>query len=196
MPEFIKATIDNIDEIATIHKNAFSKSHFTSFFSLSLLEKYYEFFLEGDSETWLQKNDEGEILGFVVFGENLGNTIKEFKSQYKTEIIKTAVLNPAASISKVLSNVYYRFLSKNDSFDETKSLILSIAVNGKGKGTGSKLLSFVSEYNTKKNLNEVGLYVRADSAYAVNFYLKNEYKIQAYTSGLYYMERVNLSKVE
>lgn len=191
MPEFVKATIDDINEIAIVHKNAFSKSHFTSFFSIQLLEKYYAYFLEGDSETWLQKDDDGTILGFVIFGKNLDVKIKEFKFQYKMEIIKTALLNPTASIIKLFSNVYYRFFSIIDSFEEAESMILSIAVNGRGKGTGSKLLSFVSEYNTKKNVDGVGLYVRVDSTYAVNFYLKNNYRILGYTSGLYYMERKN-----
>jgi ribosomal protein S18 acetylase RimI-like enzyme len=189
MSEFVRATKNDLSEIAHTHKSAFSDSHFTSYFSKSLLKNYYGHFIDDGSEIWLLKDIDSNILGFVVFGFNLNKRIGCFKSTYRTSIVSVAILNPRVTIKKVISNLYSRFFSNpKASFDEADLLVLSIAVNCKGMGVGSKLLDFASEYNKGRQISHLGLYVRTDSISSVNFYLKNNFVIAGYSGGLYYME--------
>jgi ribosomal protein S18 acetylase RimI-like enzyme len=177
-------------EIANIHKLAFTHSHFTALFSINLLMKYYEAFLNEGSEIWLAQ-DSNSVTGFVVFGEGMNKKIRGFKSEFMFEIFKTALFNPIKTAKKVLSKVYYGLLAEHYDFDECENLILSIAVKEKGNGIGSELLNHVAVCSEKSRKDKVGLYVRADSVSTINFYLKSGYNLIGYTSGLFYMERSN-----
>ena len=189
MASLVKATVDDLYDIAAIHKCAFSKSHFTSFFSEELLVKYYGLFIDNGSEIWLKKDYEKKTIGFVVFGSKLNERISQFKSEHRVGIILTALRNPILSIQKVINKTYNLLFSTQSSYQEAEVVILSISVARKRTGVGASMLSFVSEYNKELGASVVGLYVRADNVASVNFYLSSGYKIIVFTSDLYYMER-------
>jgi ribosomal protein S18 acetylase RimI-like enzyme len=177
--------------IAEIHRNSYSKIHFTSYFSLELTQKYYSYFINNtDSKIFVLRKKQ-EILGFVVCGINISSRLTLFKKEQRLEIFKTAIFNPFVVFKKIIVSVFNKFFDVQTNFNETDYLILSIVSSGKEKGLGSLLLEHVGNCEQKNNVNKIGLYVRISNIVAINAYLKNGYKIIGYVSGQYYMEQNN-----
>jgi len=169
MCEIRQARKQDLETISRIHKKSYSKIHFTSYFSLSLIK----------------------ILGFVVCGKNIVNQLTLFKKEQRLEILKTAILNPIIVLKKVIISIFNKYFNNKTDFYEADFLILSIVSSGEEKGIGTLLLNHVEKYGLTKGINKVGLYVRISNISAINAYLKNGYKINGYISGQYYMEQNN-----
>jgi len=191
MSSIVYANEADLKKIAQIHKEVYSKSHFTSLFSIELLIEFYSYYLKNGSSIILSLNDNQEIEGFIVFGVEIANKIQTFKSREKLNIWITAIKNPLVSIKKVTRSVYNRLFDKGSDFTETDYLILSIAVATQRKGIGSLLLREVNKRGNELNFQKIGLYVRVGNTMALNLYLKNGYKIISYLQGQYYMEKEN-----
>ena len=192
MYEIRPAIHKDLENISRIHKNAYSKIHFTSYFSLNLIHKYYSYFINNtDSKIFvLTKNK--EILGFVVCGENISKQLTLFKREHRLQILKTVIINPFIVLKKVIISIFNKFFDNKTNFKEANFLILSIVSSGEEKGIGSLILDYVKNYGLENDLEKIGLYVRISNIQAINTYLKNGYKIVGYTSGQYYMEQNNL----
>lgn len=192
MYEIRLAKEQDLEIISRIHKNSYSKIHFTSYFSLSLTQKYYKYFINNIDNKIFVLTKKQEILGFVVCGVNIANQLTSFKKEQRIEIFKTAIVNPFVVSKKIIISVFNKFFDIQTNFNETNFLILSIVSSGEEKGLGSLILDYVKNYGLENNLEKIGLYVRISNIQAINTYLKNGYKIVGYTSGQYYMEQNNL----
>ena len=182
-----KATSNDLKEIAKIHKQVYTSSHFTSLFPLQLLEDFYGYFIEGDSSILLARNDSNELQGFIVSGTDISSRLQRFKREQKFAIWKTAFAHPLVAVKKTVRQLYYKF-SRHDEVHEANNLILSIAVAVQRQGIGGILLDEIFKTSSDKY---IGLYVRVTNTIALNLYLKHHFKIIAYTSGQYYMEKEN-----
>lgn len=191
MSQIVKATEADLKNIAKVHKEVYSKAHFTSLFSLELLEVFYKYFLNNGSSILLALDNKKNIQGFIVSGVDIPHKISHFKSKKKLDIYKTAILHPITAIKKAFSTVNTKLFSQYSSYDESKYLILSIAVTRQRKGIGSLLLNEALLMSKQQKYKKLGLYVRVENIGALNLYLKNNYKIIAYTSNQYYMEKEN-----
>jgi len=191
MSQIVKASEDDLKNIAKVHKKVYSKSHFTSLFSLELLEVFYSYFLNNGSSILLAVDDKKDIQGFIVSGIDIPDKINKFKSEEKFSIWFTAILHPITATKKMMTQVYNKLFIQHTKFDEADYLILSIAVAVQRKGIGSSLLNEVTLLSQEKGYKNLGLYVRVGNVSALNLYLKDNYKIIAYTSDQYYMEKEN-----
>ncbi len=191
MNQIVRATKDDLKNIAGVHKKVYSKSHFTSLFSLELLEVFYSYFLDNGSSILLAVDDKKNIQGFIVSGVDISDKINKFKSEEKFNIWFTALLHPITATKKIITQIYNKLFIKYEEFNEASYLILSIAVAVQRKGIGSLLLNEAILMSQKQEYKNLGLYVRVGNISALNLYLKDNYKIIAYTSDQYYMEKEN-----
>ncbi len=191
MNQMVKATKDDLKNIAQVHKKVYSKSHFTSLFSLELLEVFYSYFLDNGSSILLAVDNKKNIQGFIVSGINISDKISKFKSKEKFNIWLTAILHPITATKKMITQVYNKLFKQHSKYDEADYLILSIAVAVQRKGIGSLLLNESTLISQEQGYKHLGLYVRVGNVSALNLYLKDNYKIIAYNSGQYYMEKEN-----
>lgn len=191
MSQIVRATKNDLKNIAKVHKKVYSKSHFTSLFSLGLLEIFYSYFLDDGSSILLALDDKKDIQGFIVSGIDIPDKISKFKSEEKLNIWFTALLHPITATKKMITQTYNNLFIKHEEFIGAEYLILSIAVAVRRKGIGSSLLNEVRLMSQKQKYKNLGLYVRVENLSALNLYLKDNYKIIAYTSGQYYMEKEN-----
>lgn len=194
MYEIRLATDQDLKYLAMIHKKSYSKIHFTSYFSLNLIEIYYSYFIKNnDSNIYLAIKNE-EIYGFLVCGKNIAVQLSLFKKEQRLKILKTVLTHPLAVLKKINISIFNKFFDFDTKFKETNFLILSIVSTGKEKGLGSFLLEYVKNYGFENSIVNVGLYVRISNITAINSYLRNDYKILGYISGQYYMEQNNLQR--
>lgn len=189
MSQIVQATKDDLKNIAIVHKRVYSKSHFTSLFPLQLLETFYGYFLDNGSLILLAVNNQNDIMGFVVSGVGISDKIAKFKSENKFSILLTAIFHPITATKKMIAQVYNKLFMRQGKYDEADYLILSIAVSAQRRGIGSLLLNEATLMSQKLGSGKIGLYVRIGNVSALNLYLKDNYKIIAYTSGQYYLEK-------
>lgn len=191
MYEIRLANKNDLSSLALIHKESYSKIHFTSYFSIELIKDYYLSFIENkNSKIFLAIKNE-EIFGFIVCGKEIEENLKLFKANKRFSILKTIFLNPLASIKKINIDLFNRCFDVKVPFEETSFLILSIVSTNKEKGLGSYLLEYVKNHAIENKIFNIGLYVRISNITAINAYLKNSFKILGYASGQYYMEQNN-----
>lgn len=188
MLELEVVTQEDLPSIAKLHKQVFSATHFTSFFSEALLCSYYRcFFATGIS--FIKAVEQGKIVGFLVCGENIGEKIALFKNKNKFDLLMTAFTNPFPAVRRIVSGIFYRLFQGCQKIDEDEFLILSIASDQSNKGIGKSLLRKADELGLSANMNWAGLYVRVENIRAINFYLMNGYSIVCYNCGQYYMKK-------
>lgn len=171
--------------IAQIHKDQFS-THFLGKYSVNLIAKYYECFLE--DSIFLVSEAKGSINGFIMGGasEHLNKSKKVFIKGNLLRYSLETLVNPRVYLDAVLRLKNIILLFKNTT--ETKKSknavstsnirMLSIAVNEKAKGTNTAkdlLYSFEESISQSKSY---GLSVLKKNIRAINFYKKNGFKLE------------------
>jgi ribosomal protein S18 acetylase RimI-like enzyme len=182
----------DLARIAEIHLQAYSASHFTSLLSARVLERYYRLFLGEGAETLLMVEESeglGEmILGFAVFGREIGTKIAQFKRQNFKAIGAASLRNPVAAAGKLVRQVWNR-ATAGKSTPCADHLLLSIAAARPGTGSGRALLKAFIARTAAKGEAQVGLYVNADNLGAINVYVSEGFLFRSFQGGQYYMER-------
>ncbi len=182
----------DLPRIAEIHLKAYSANHFTSRLPARVLERYYRLFLGDGAETLLMVEDvEGlgeTILGFAVFGREIGTKIAQFKRENFQAIAAASLRNPVAAAGKLVRQVWNR-ATAGKSTPCADHLLLSIAAARPGTGSGRALLGAFITRTAAKGEAQVGLYVNADNLGAINVYVSEGFVFRAFHGGQYYMER-------
>ena len=181
------ARVNDLPALVEIHKAAYSRSHFTSLLSDSVLSKYYELFLTNDSEICLAINSKA-IVGFAVYGKHVPERIAEFKKSAIRDILMVAIRHPVIASRKLLTMITSRLTFKR-SLIPAEFLLLSIAVSRPRIGVASRLLCQLTLVAQQQGESVVGLYVNADNTNAVNTYFSAGFVIKQYESGQFYMEK-------
>lgn len=178
--------------IAEIHLRAYSTNHFTSRLPASVLERYYRLFLGDGAETLLlveNGGDSGEtVLGFAVFGRDIGAKIARFKRENFRAIAAASLRNPVAAAGKLGRQVWSRARGGKP-IPCADHLLLSIAAARPGTGSGRALLEAFIARTAAKGEARVGLYVNADNLGAINVYVSEGFVFRGFHGGQYYMER-------
>jgi ribosomal protein S18 acetylase RimI-like enzyme len=182
----------DLPRIAEIHLKAYSANHFTSRLPASVLERYYGLFLGDGAETLLLVEDSeslGEtILGFAVFGREIGTKISRFKRENFRAIAATSLRNPIAAAGKLARQVWNR-ATRGKPTPCADHLLLSIAAARSGTGSGRALLEAFVARTAAKGEVRVGLYVNANNLGAINVYVSAGFVFRELHGGQYYMER-------
>lgn len=186
------ATEDDLDTIAYIHLNAYSKRHFTTRLNPNTLASYYRLFLSDGSKTIvLSENIDGggeKIVGFAVFGRKLGLKIKQFKKLNRKDIIKASIFHPFEAAQKIAFRTWAQITEKPVK-DEADFILLSIAANKPNSGVGGALLDEFINSAHEEGVRKIGLYVNIDNIIAINSYIKRGFLFRHLYGGQFYMER-------
>jgi ribosomal protein S18 acetylase RimI-like enzyme len=188
---FRLATTADLPVLARIHKQAYSRKHFTALLTNETLERYYGYFLGDGSEVLLavqQATDGAETaLGFAVYGRAIPERIARFKREASRDVLVTSLRHPLQAFLK-LSVALWSKLVAAPACKPADFLLLSIAVSHKGGGTGGRLLRAMLAGAHKAGVKTVGLYVNADNLNAINAYFAAGFVLRHYQSGQFYME--------
>jgi ribosomal protein S18 acetylase RimI-like enzyme len=191
-PMFLRlATVSDLPALARIHKQTYSRKHFTALLSNETLEKYYAFFLAERSEILLAVRRESSgaemPLGFAVYGRGIPERIKRFKHEASKDILMTSLRHPVLAIQKV-AGVLRSKLSGRKVYAPADFLLLSIAVSQKSCGIGGMLLKAMLAAAQEINTKTMGLYVNVDNLGAINAYYAAGFRMRNYSNRQYYME--------
>jgi len=187
-PVFRIAGEKDLSVIAEIHKQAYSRSHFTTLLPAAVLEDYYRLFLGGGAEILLCETQYGDVLGFAVYGFRIAERIAVFKHEARRRIAWTAAKYPIRSFRKAASNFLGRLRTSEAGQEVSPFLLLSIAVSTKGRGVGGELLREMLVRAEDQGVDRVGLYVNVDNLTAINRYFLSGFSIKAMSVNQYYME--------
>lgn len=186
------AANDDLPEIATIHLQAYSRYHFTSRLPSGVLVTYYRQFLGDGAEMLVASRANGDgsarIIGFAVFGRDIGSKIARFKRENRLAIFQTAIRNPLFAARLALKRLWHK-IGGDTPMSSADFLLLSIAVSPPNKGVGGVLLNSFIERARLSGVNRVGLYVKQDNLHAINAYIKLGFKFRDLLGGQFYMER-------
>lgn len=187
------ATEADLSAIAAVHLRAYPRSHFTSRLPARVLVDYYRLFLSHGSEILLLietvPDAPGEtVVGFAVFGRDIGEKIARFKREQFVEILKSSARHPFAAGAKVLHRLLTR-LTTAGATPNTDYLLLSIAVARSGAGVGARLLDAMIARASAEGVEKIGLYVNADNLVAINAYVRKGFLFRELRGGQFYMER-------
>ena len=170
--------MDFVDSICYIHKKAYSKSHLTSSFSLSLLNSYYVSLINASKYSFVAIVN-NNIEGFVISGDNFGPEMKIFQRKNFFKIIIFSFSRPLTFLNKTfyyLSTVF-RILSKSkiNTENKVKYRLFSIAVlpYTQSSGLGTKMISHLEKKLIEKDIYHYGLSVKRSDNRAINFYKRN-----------------------
>lgn len=186
----IELNSDNLDDVAVIHANSYPVDHISGSMGHELIVKYYSLFVSGENLFFgcVDDSQASELLGFVVFGTGLPDKIAKFKIENRINLVKFFVFSPYALFLYAMKRIS-SFAMRADRFDEADNIILSIAVTKNTTGVGSFLMSSIDSYCHDKGISKIGLYVACSNVNALNFYCKTGFKVRAFVSGQYYMEK-------
>lgn len=176
MIEVRSANINDMSQIADVHKACF-KGYFISLLGSKLISLYYQaFFIELPLFCVACEGD--RIIGFCM-GYNRFNTRakKEFVSKHKFRLF-FRVLLLMFSFNPIVYKKCFSYLFKNTTSNYQNVAtgdLLSICVLDKyrGKGVAYNLLITFEKLLLDNNINDYTLGVYKDNRTAIRFYIKN-----------------------
>jgi ribosomal protein S18 acetylase RimI-like enzyme len=185
------AIANDLWAIAQVHKNAYSRTHFTALLPERVLMRYYGAFLGGGTEIRVacdSAQDRAEMmLGFSVHGEGIPEKIAAFKKACATDIAFAALRHPLLSSRKAFKVVAGR-LATVAPCKPADFLLLSIAVAKPARGIGGVLLDEAIAAARQSGHRLLGLYVNQDNVRAINAYFRAGFRIKEFRNEQYYME--------
>ncbi|WP_242201467.1 GNAT family N-acetyltransferase [Sphingomonas hankookensis] len=182
------ATHDDLATIADIHREAYSRSHFTALLSHEVLMRYYAAFLSNGTEICVGLDDvSGAVKGFSVYGVGIPDKIAVFKKACAKAIFLTSLRHPGTAIPKALKALRSRF-DRHVPYAPADFLLLSIAVVPSMRGLGNALLSELLKTAHRKGHGTVGLYVNDENIRAIDSYYRSGFRMKDFHGNQYYME--------
>jgi len=174
--KFIHFRSADINQLVEIHKNAFTKEHFTAFFPDELLRKYLLKLIEANEYNIGAYNSEGIMTGFIIAGTKSDIVIKQFTSANLLTIFWQLMKHPFFLIEKIVDLILRFTRSKNISKEQVRLYLFEIDRPYQGEGLGKELLEYFENLLLSKQIFSFGLSVRKKNRRAVNFYERNGFK--------------------
>jgi ribosomal protein S18 acetylase RimI-like enzyme len=166
----------DIIAIAAIHKDAYPPDHFSTKFSLRMLEKYYYEFLKESQFSLLVTDEFNYVSGFLIvdYFDNIKKARRYFILKNIISIIMVLIKNPQ-HLLLIITNILNKLISKSNLKSKAEMKLLSIAVSKKkqNRSFGKLLLDTCEDQLKKNNINLYGLTVRKSNDQALRFYIKN-----------------------
>lgn len=186
-----KANFGDLEEIARIHKSAYSSEHFSSLFSKEHLMQYYGLFIEHNEYCYVAEIENGSIAGFIIAGRKTGIAVNEFINRNRIAVFGYLLTSPKILFEKIISYV----LSKLKKMEMSKASLrlLSIATDDKnqGKGIGGQMIDQFESELKKANEMFYGLSVRKGNNRAIKFYDSLGFETEKLESdNLYFTKKV------
>lgn len=188
---------EDLINVASIHKIAYNKEHFSSFFSLKMLEKYYAKILFFTNYNFIIYDEDKDIpLGFIIGGKEINKPVDEFIKENKLYLFFCLLKNPKFMIEKAKS-IFYMLKGVHERKSSSEIILLSIAVDGicQKKGIGKILISTFEEALKKDNFDRYSLSVRKVNDKAIRFYESIGFNIEFETDeSIYYFKNIKIDR--
>jgi len=169
-------TNDDFESIAIIHKASYGKDHLTSFFPINLLKVYYKSIWDKNSYAFIAINEAGVPVGFVIGGNNLDEPIKKFIRTHKLALALVLLKHPKFILQRIADRLKKASEQKHTSY---AFQLLSIAVRQDMLSKCAVLLLGAFERQLRSNnIMQYGLSVRKTNIRAMQFYEKNDFKLE------------------
>ncbi|HEY6906031.1 MAG TPA: N-acetyltransferase [Ignavibacteriaceae bacterium] len=166
MAEIRKASEADISSLVNLHSEIFNKTHFTSYFSKSLLRKYFQKLISKNNYCFVAYNASNNLEGYIISGNKTTEAVNEFINENRLAILKVLLLHPKFLFEKIFYFIFGRA-------KHTVSLRLLFIGVRPGMGLGIELLEYYEKAISLDGLTEYGLSVRSDNKKAIEFYKKN-----------------------
>ena len=169
--------IENSDTVtlAYLHKKIFGKTHFTSTFSIELLNKYFR-----ELTSHLKYNfvvvDDNRIIGYLIAGINPDIPVKFFFKNNLLSIIIVLIKNPSFLVEKLVESFSF-FSKEKTNFHKNEISVYLIAVDTciQNKGVGKSLLKYFEQKLIQNKVFRYTLAVRIGNYATINFYNRNNF---------------------
>ncbi|GAB4295029.1 MAG: hypothetical protein Kow0098_17010 [Ignavibacteriaceae bacterium] len=177
---------NDLTQIIRIHRDTFDKSHFSVYFSDKLLLDYFSTLLRFNPLSFLAEDETGNIVGFVISGNKTRHALKIFAKRNKFRLVLMLFKRPRFLIEKA-EELFNKFFSDGKKLQpEMRIFIIAVSSAFKSQGIGSLLLKHFEKILLSQNLNVYGLSVRKGNYSAINFYKKNNFKLEFTDRKSYY----------
>ena len=158
--------------VARLHAAAITEGFLNKLGIRFLASLYLGIVQDGDSQVWVADRD-GEIIGLCAYARNIGAL---FRSVVRRRFLRLAFASVPYSLNPlVLKEVLdtFRYPAKKQSQRLPAAEILSIAVDarGRGTGTGRRLLGEAMRQAAMDGVAEIKVVASADLVAANRFYV-------------------------
>ncbi len=190
--KFSHFTQTDINQLVKIHKNSFTKEHFTSYFPENLLRKYFTKLIEFNDLNVGAYADNGGIKGFILAGNRFEVSIKRFKTENRLAILLQLLLHPNFLFEKLLEFFFQIAGKKFISKEKIRVYLFEIDREYQGRGLGKELLNSFENFLMTREIFSYGLSVRIKNKRAVNFYRQNGF-IEEFSNykSIYFIKRLS-----
>jgi ribosomal protein S18 acetylase RimI-like enzyme len=190
--EITKVNNSDIAEISKLHKIAWSKDHFTYYFNINFLQKYYELLIKTE-EYCIVAKENNEIMGYIIGGTKSKVAIDYFVKKHWFYLLWILVIHPKFIIEKffgLINKLFNKTINKKGKI----VTIFIILVNPKfqNKGIGQKLIENFEILLLENGINEYGLSVRKNNKKGEKFYFRmgfSEYSSNNYS--IFFTKTIN-----
>lgn len=178
-----KMTADDLEQVAYVHKVTYEQDHFTSRFSLKMLEHFYEEIIKLNAYCYVSVDESNnKVSGIVLAGESTRDSISNFTSKYWFDIIITLIRNPSFIMEKGIG-FWNKISGKKSYSSKARMRYLNMLVHPEYQGKGvARLLTETLERDLKHDgYSMYGHSVKNSNTKTINFHLKNGCEIEFQT---------------
>jgi ribosomal protein S18 acetylase RimI-like enzyme len=178
-----KMTLEDLGQLAHVHKISYEKDHFTSRLSLKMLEHFYEEIIRLNNYCYVSVDEtNNKVTGIVLAGEQTRDSVNNFISKYWPGIIGTLMLNPGF-IAEKAKGFWNKITGKKSYVSKAKMRYLNMLVHPDYQGKGiARMLTERLESDLKKDGYQMyGHSVKNSNTKTINFHLKNGCEIEFQT---------------
>jgi ribosomal protein S18 acetylase RimI-like enzyme len=178
--------MQDVFDLARIHKESYSREHLTSALPMVDLEDYYAFYLENGNHVLLY--EEGKILAFVLlvnysaFNNNL-NPLNGWGPRFRIMWRRPFAL---------IKWMYHRILHRSSQKSKVPVRVLSVVTTpeAKGRGLATALLEASEAFLQTKQIDRIGASVRKMNAASNALFKKNGYILEYETHQTFHYYKV------
>ena len=179
-----------LTQISELHKEAYSKEHFTASFSIKMLCEYYQLLIYY-SDISLVAADGLSVVGFLISGVNVRKGVSAFTRKNWVYICAKLLIRPSQLIEKIMIWIAVRLHIKKKF--ETAYRLVSLAVRSdtKSKGIAAQLIGSLESMLLLLKISNYGISVRKNNMRAINFYKKlNFVQEDEFHNALYFSKSI------
>jgi ribosomal protein S18 acetylase RimI-like enzyme len=190
--EIKKINNKNIPQLVNIHNRTFSKDHFSSIFTESLLTDYFNHLLKTFQYSIAAFDSTGEIIGFIVAGNASQNVLNNFIKQNFKKLFLLILLRPRFWLEKLVELASNFSGKKKISVEKVRLYLIEIDPNFQSSGIGKEMILFLEKLLFSNHIHSYGLSVRKKNPRAIEFYKKNNFKIEFSTlKSVFFIKKIN-----
>ena len=184
---------NDIPNIARIHKAAYPPDHFTSRFSVKMLESMYFELWKVCKYSYVAVNNSGDVMGMIL-GDNGRKIIEAKNNFYKKNILAmtlASLRNPEFIKEIIVKKVFYK-KNKNQSKALIRLVSIAVAPEYQRSNVGKVLMKVFEKALIADNIYLYGTSAKASNTKVINFDkyhgMQEEYRDE---TGIYFIKELS-----